>query len=89
MKRRDLKKRINYLCGELFAECITILNYGSKDVSTDNVEDVMKNILLMQKDLIERLSHIEPGSEKIFFKKLKEDMTFKTDEIVEQIKSLV
>lgn len=88
MKRRELKKRINYLCGDLIAECITIYKWGAKEVSKEKVENIMKNILLMQKDLVERLSHVEPGSEKVFFKKLKNDMIDMTNEIIDQIKAL-
>ena len=36
MKRKDLKKRINYLCGELLAECIAMAQYHKKD----NLRDV-------------------------------------------------
>ena len=63
MKRKDLKKHINYLCGVL-------------------------GIAKMQNDWICRLSHVEPGSKKLFFKKLKEDMQKRTDEIIDQIQNL-
>ncbi|MBQ1908664.1 MAG: hypothetical protein II645_01600 [Bacteroidaceae bacterium] len=48
----------------------------------------MKNILMLQNDMICRLSHVEPGSQKLFFSKMKEELITRTDEIVEQIKSL-
>lgn len=89
MKRRELKKSINYLCGELMAECICIEQYGSKGTNPEQIEEVMKKILLMQSDLIERLSHVEPGSKKLFFQKLKDDMHTKTNEIVELLKALL
>ena len=87
MKRKDLKKHINYLCGELLAECMADAQFSKKDNKQD-VENVMFNILKMQNDWICRLSHIEPGSTKLFFKKLKEDMQKRTDEIVDQIQNL-
>lgn len=87
MKRKDLKKRINYLCGELLAECMADAQFSKKDNKQD-VENVIFNILKMQNDWICRLSHIEPGSTKLFFKKLKEDMQKRTDEIVDQIQNL-
>lgn len=89
MKRRELKKSINYLCGELMAECICIERFAPKGTDKEKVDAVMKNILHMQADLIERLSHVEPGSKKLFFKKLKEDTRTKTEEIVEQLKALL
>ena len=66
MKRKDLKKHINYLCGELLAECIAATNYSKKD----NKQDV------------------EPGSTALFFKKLRESMQKRTDEIIDQIQNL-
>jgi len=87
MKRKDLKKHINYLCGELLAECMAATDFSKKDNKQD-VENVMLNIAKMQNDWICRLSHIEPGSTALFFKKLKEDMQKRTDEIVDQIQNL-
>ena len=86
MKRKDLKKRINYLCGELLAECMAASAFTGKDNKQD-VENVMLGIMKMQNDWICRLSHVEPGSTKLFFKKLKEDMQKRTDEIIEQIQN--
>ena len=87
MKRKDLKKHINYLCGELLAECMAAAVFSKKDNQQD-VENVMLSIAKMQDDWICRLSHIEPGSKKLFFQKLKEDMRKRTDEIVDQIQNL-
>ena len=87
MKRKDLKKRINYLCGELLAECMAAASF-SKKVGKQDVENVMLSIAKMQNDWICRLSHVEPGSTKLFFKKMKEEMQKRTDEIVEQIQNL-
>jgi len=87
MKRKDLKKHINYLCGELLAECIAVSQFTSRD-NIQDIENVAMSILKMQDDWICRLSHIEPGSKKLFFKKLKEDMQKRTDEIIDQIQNL-
>ena len=45
MKRRELKKSINNLCGELFAECIALNRY--ENVDKDRVANVMESILMM------------------------------------------
>ena len=87
MKRKDLKKHINYLCGELLAECIAAAQFSKKDNRQD-IENVMLSILKMQNDWICRLSHVEPGSTRLFFKKLHEDMQKRADEIIEQIQNL-
>lgn len=86
MKRRDLKKSINNLCSELFAECIILHQYEKADA--DAVSNVMENILMMQADLICRISHVEPGAKKQFFKKLREDLLNRTEQIVDDIRGL-
>ena len=87
MKRREIKKDINSLCGDLFAECVALLQY-KKDIDKKDVENVMLTILQMQNDMISRLSHVEPGSTRLFFKKMREDLLARTGDIVEQIKAL-
>ncbi len=88
MKRRELKKNINYLCGELFAECVAVLHYQKPQNRTD-VDNVMLSILQMQNDLICRISHVEPGSTKLFFKKIHQEMIERSEEIANQIRELV
>lgn len=86
--KRDLKKSINYLTGELLAECVSCLHFNN--VQTSDVDNVMLNILNMQDDMICRISHVQPGMPaKVFFKKLRSDMEKRIAEILEQIDSLV
>ncbi len=87
MKRRELKKTINYLAGELFAECIALMEYGN--VNEQSVSAVMEHILMMQTDMINRLSHVEKGNTRQFFKKMREDIANQTELIVEDINGLI
>lgn len=87
MKRREIKKDINSLCADLFAECVALLHYKNKTDIKD-VENVMLIILKLQDDMVSRLSHVEPGSTKLFFKKMREELLTRTEEIVEHIKAL-
>ena len=87
MTRREQKKNINFLCGELFAECVALLQY-QKEPNKEDIDNVMRNILGLQNDLICRLSHVEPGSTKLFFKKFKEELVTRANEIIDQINSL-
>ena len=85
--RRNLKKRINGISFELAAECISARLYGS--VSQEDVNNIMGNIFSMQTDCICRISHVEPGMKaKDFFRKLREDMQKRIDEIIDQIAGL-
>ena len=87
MKRRELKKSINYLSGELLAECLAAVSYN-KNTHVEDVENVVGSILQMQNEMLMRLSHVEPGSTKLFFKKMKDDIASRTEEIVAQIEEL-
>lgn len=87
MKRRELKKSINYLCGELLAECFARVQFDNAPEA--NARAVMESILMMQTDLISRISHVEPGNTRMFFKKLRQDLTDQCDEIINDINSLV
>ena len=88
-KRRDLKKAINFMCSELFAECVAVMHY-QKPAPQADIDNVMMNILNLQDDMLSRVCHVEPGMKPaLYFKKLREDMLHGTDEIVEQIKALL
>jgi len=88
-KRRELKKAINFLCGELFAECVAVMHYQKK-VDQADIDNVMTSILTLQDDMLSRVSHPEPGMKpKDYFKHLRENMATHTDEIVEHIKALL
>ena len=58
--KRNLKHTINYVCGELFAECIAVSQYSSKP-DTENVNALLRSILAINNDMIKRVSHPEPG----------------------------
>lgn len=87
MKRRELKKCVNFLCSELFAECIALYRYERADKVA--VSNVMESILMMQADILSRISHVEPGAGKLFFAKLRSDLACRTNEIIDDIKALV
>lgn len=46
-KRKDLKKNINYICSELFAECVALSLY-KLNVKQEDIDNLMTRILLMQ-----------------------------------------
>ena len=91
-KRRTLKKNINYICSELFAECVALTHY-KVDIKQEDVDNVMTRILLMQainlrQDIISRISHTEPGNVKGFYKKLRMDFNAQVSDIVSTISQL-
>ena len=85
--KRELKKKVDALCGDLFAECVACVRYAK--VNRDDADSVMLAILHMQDDILCRISHIEPGlPTKTFFKKLHNDLNQETETIISQIEAL-
>lgn len=62
--RRDLKKKITYIAGDLFLASLM------EGVNREVVIEAVHNVLA----LVPRISHTEPGNVKGFYKKLNEDL---------------
>ena len=86
-KRRELKKNVNYIAGELFSECL--IN-GKFIPGTDKkkADELMVEIMKMQDEFISRISHTEPGNVKGFYKKFRSDFNAKVNEIIDAIAKL-
>lgn len=85
--RRELKKNVNYIAGELFMECLVNSLYVP-GTDKDKADKLMGEVLEMQDEFISRISHTEPGNVKGFYKKFREDFNKKVDEIIEAIGKL-
>jgi len=85
--RKDLKKAINYIAGELFTECI-ICSLNLSEEGKQKADKVMTDILNMQNEFVSRISHTEPGNVKGFYKKLREDFSTQVDGIITAIGQL-
>jgi hypothetical protein len=86
--RRNLKRNINFICSELFAECIASSLYNGHP-DQGNVDALLTSILKMQNDFVNRISHTEPGtSAKTYYRKMIHDFNKHVDEIIDQINNL-
>ena len=85
--RRELKKNVNYIAGELFTECLInrMVIPGTDKVKAD---ELMAEVLKMQDEFVTRISHTEPGNVKGFYKKFRADFNAKVNEIIEAISIL-
>ena len=87
--KRDLKRTINYICSDLFAECVAASLYGNQKSSTENTDALLTSILLVHSDYVRRISHPEPGiPQKKFYKILIEDFNKQVDGLIDQIANL-
>ena len=85
--RRELKKTVNYISGELFSECL-INSMFVPGTDKAKADQLMAEILKMQDEFISRISHTEPGNVKGFYKKFRRDFNAKVNEIIDAIAKL-
>lgn len=85
--RRELKKTVNYISGELFSECL-INSMFVPGTDKAKADQLMAEILKMQDEFISRINHTEPGNVKGFYKKFRSDFNAKVNEIIDAIAKL-
>ena len=85
--KRILKRKINYVCSELFSEVVAA-SYSIK-ADDENVKALLTSILVIHNDYIRRVSHVEPGmSASEFFKDLITKFNKQVSEIIDQISNI-
>ncbi len=86
--KRKLKKTINYICSDLFSECMAALLYNGNK-KKDEANAILTSIIIVQRDYVCRISHPEPGmSAKKYFKDLKEKFSIQIEEIADNISNI-
>ena len=82
--KRTLKKGINLICADLFAEGVALTLYGP--LPKKEGEALLYSIVKLQNHYITRISHPEPGiSAKAYYKDLREKFSAQVSEILDQI----
>jgi hypothetical protein len=84
--RKELKKNVNGIAGELFVECLVRRIAESADKK--EADRILTQILILQNEFINRISHTEPGNVKGFYKKFRSDFDAKVNEIIDAITAL-
>ncbi|MBO4985863.1 MAG: hypothetical protein J6C87_09565 [Bacteroides sp.] len=85
--RKLLKKNVNYITSELFAECV-INSLYVPGTDKDKADQLMTEILNVRDEYISRISHTEPGNVKAYYKKFHADFNSKIDSIIEALGNL-
>lgn len=86
--KRDLKRTINNVCSDLFAECVAASLYNGKPAQED-VDAIISTVLVTHNDYIGRVSHPEPGMKPtLYYKHLILAFNKQVNDIVEQIANL-
>ncbi|WP_294744296.1 hypothetical protein [uncultured Prevotella sp.] len=86
--KRSLKKAINVVCEELFAEAVAASLYGNEGYK-ENTEALLLSVVKIHKEYTCRVSHPEPGMPaKQYYKDLREKLAAQVSELVDQINNL-
>lgn len=84
-KKRDLKRTINYICSDLFAETMAAAIYSGME-NKEAADNLLSTILLTRNDFVKRISHQEPGMKaKKYYKALINDFNENISDIIDKI----
>ncbi len=81
--RKRLKKSIKMITGDLFADCVALSMCQQADQAT--LDELMKEVIALHTDFVARISHTEKGSERVFYRKFKQEFTEKVNNLSERI----
>ena len=85
MNKRSLKKAINAVSDQLFANAVAVSLYGNNR-NAENDEALINSIITMREDFVSRISHPEPGMKKqAYYKDLRDKFITQAQEIADQI----
>ena len=84
--RKQLKKSIKRITSELMTDCV-VLNACTPNAA-DKYQPLMAELLQLHTDYVSRLSHVEKGSERLFFKRLHQDFTTSINDLADRIVSI-
>lgn len=85
--RRNLKKDINYIIGDIFTECLIYkeLVPGTDKEATDAL---IVDLLRIDNDFNARISHTEPGNAKEYYRTLVKDFQNQITEVIDKLTKL-
>lgn len=86
--RKHLKRHINGIISELFAESICLRSQADeKDRAV--IDTLLEKLIRLQNEHICRISHTEPGNVKGFYRKLYQDFNAGIGEIIEGLNKII
>ncbi len=81
--RRQLKKSIRTISGELISNC-TVLNMCGVH-NNEKTNTLFRKVMAIHNEYISRISHTQKGNEKLFYKKLRQDYAKEIEILAEEI----
>ena len=85
--RRNLKKDINYIIGDIFTECLI---YKELVPGTDKeaADALIVDLLRIDNDFNARISHTEPSNAKEYYRTLIKDFQKQISEVIDKLAKL-
>lgn len=85
--RRNLKKDINNIIGDIFTECLI---YKELVPGTDQeaADALIVDLLRIDNDFNARISHTEPGNAKEYYRTLVKDFQNQITEVIDKLTKL-
>ena len=85
--RRNLKKDINYIIGDIFTECLI---YKELVPGTDKeaADALIVDLLRIDNEFTARISHTEPGKAKEYYRTLVKDFQNQITEVIDKLTKL-
>ncbi len=85
--RRDLKRDISYVIGDIFTECLIYkeLVPGTYKAAA---EKLIVDLLRIDNEFITRISHTEPGKAKEYYRALIKDFQKEISEVLDKLTKL-
>ncbi|MDR3794009.1 hypothetical protein [Phocaeicola sp.] len=85
--RKSLKKTVNYITELAIGLCFMESAQASAE-KRDAYSQLFLQIVNLRNDIISRISHTEPGSVKLFYKKLRTDFNAEVDNVFKKLEEL-
>lgn len=84
--KRNLKKSISYVVGDLFQECLVLKIIKKADDA--KVDEVLADILDLQNEFLARINHAAPGNMKAYYRKLYSDFGDAVEAIIAKMQAM-
>lgn len=81
--RKQLKKSVKMITGELLIDCIALGMCQGAD--KEKLDTLTEEVLALHKEFVSRISHTERGSEREYYRKFKEEFTERVNAISDSL----
>lgn len=85
--RRDLKRDISYVIGDIFTECL-IYKELVPGTNQKEAEKLIVDLLRIDNEFITRISHTEPGNAKQYYHTLVKDFQKEISKVIDKLTKL-